>query len=247
MNPKILVGCPTYDGKGYCLKQYVEAVKKLDYDNYDIMLVDNSETAEYYEKLKSLGINAWHLGEKGLSVREKIAACRNLLRKIAIEKYDYFLILEQDVIPPKDIIKKLLSHNKKIVSAVYNMRMDDGKDMPVLWKFLDENEISEMTKKNLSLKSELENVKQKNANFCRRFEEGELPKDKLIRIAACGLGAVIIHKDVLERVAFKSEMGKEAYDDMLFSRDALSKGFEIFADTGIVCGHLQDESFMKSR
>jgi len=29
MNPKVLVGCPTYNGKGYCLKEYAEAVKNL--------------------------------------------------------------------------------------------------------------------------------------------------------------------------------------------------------------------------
>ena len=36
MNPKVLVGCPTYDGKKYCLKEYAEALKKLTYDNFDV-------------------------------------------------------------------------------------------------------------------------------------------------------------------------------------------------------------------
>ena len=43
MNPKVLVGCPTYDGKGYCLKEYVEAVRAIDYDNFDFIMVDNSD------------------------------------------------------------------------------------------------------------------------------------------------------------------------------------------------------------
>ena len=245
MNPKILVGCPTYDGKEYCLKEYADSVKNIGYDNYDIILVDNSENEEYYKKIKGLGVKAWHLSEKGLSTREKIAACRNLLRKLAIEEYDYFLSLEQDVIPPKDIIKKLLSHNKKIVSAVYNMKMDDGKEMPLLWRFLDEKEIGDLIKKNPNLKPEIGNIKQKSIKFSKRYESEELPKNILIKAAACGLGAVLIHKDVLKKIAFRAVAGKAAYDDMLFCQDALRNGFDIFADTSVVCRHLQDERFVK--
>jgi len=245
MNPKILVGCPTHDGKAYCLKEYAEAVKNLDYDNYDAVLVDNSETEKYYNKLKGLGIKAWRLSEKNLTARDKIAACRNLLRKMAIEEYDYFLSLEQDVIPPKNIIRKLLSHSKKIVSAVYYMIMDDSSEQPLLWKLLDEKELKKLVEKNPHLKEQVESIKQKNAQMTKRYEKDELPKNQLIRIAACGLGAVMIHKDVLKQIIFRTNEGRVAYDDMFFCQDALSKGFEIFADTSVVCRHLQDESFMK--
>ncbi len=243
MNPKILVGCPTYDGKAYCLKEYAGAVKNLDYGNYDFVLVDNSSAYEYYEKLKSLGINAWHLNEKDLSVRGKIVACRNLLRKMVIEKYDYFLSLEQDVIPPKDIIKKLLAHNKLIISAVYNMRMDDGKDHPLLWRFFEGKEAEEFIAKNPKIGPEVAAAMKKGL-LCKRYEPGELPKDKLIKIAACGLGAVLIHKSVLEKITFRASEKKDGYDDVFFCQDALANGFEIFADTGVICEHFQDEKFM---
>jgi len=242
MNPKILVGCPTYDGKAYCLKEYAEAVKNLDYDNYKVILVDNSEDEDYYGKIKQLGIEAWHFNEKGFSAREKIAACRNLLRKIAVGDYDYFLSLEQDVMPPKNIIKKLLSHKKRIISAVYNMKMDNGKEMPLLWRFLDEKELNDFIIKNPNLKEEVERVN-KNKKFSKRYEPEELPKNQLVKVAACGLGAVLIHKDVLQKIAFRSK--GEAYDDMFFCQDALANNFEIFADTSVACRHLQDERFVK--
>ena len=244
MNPKVLVGCPTFDGKAYCLKEYVDAVKNLDYDNYDVVLVDNSETDEYYDRIKSLGVNAWHLNEKGLSVHGKIVACRNLLRKMAIEKYDYFLSLEQDVIPPKDIIKKLLAHKKQIISAVYNMRMDDGKDYPLLWRFFEGREAEEFIAKNPKTKSEIAAAMKKGL-LCKRYEPGELPKNKLVKIAACGLGAVLIHNSVLKKVVFNAN--QVAYDDMFFSQEAIRSGFEIFADTGVVCRHFQDEKSMQKR
>jgi len=246
MNPKVLVGCPTFDGKAYCLEEYAKAVKNLDYDNYEIVLVDNSEKEEYREKLKKMGFNVWRLDEKGFSARERITACRNLLRKLAIDSYDYFLSLEQDVIPPKDIMKKLLSHNQKIVSAVYTMKMDDGKEMPLLWGFLDENEKKKFLEENPQLKSKIEEMGKKGL-LCKRIESvEELPKNKLIKVAACGLGAVLIHKDVLKKIVFRTDERKSAYDDMFFSQDALSKGFEITADTGVICRHIQGEESLKN-
>ncbi len=53
MTLKILVGCPTAEVKEYCLKQYAEAVKSLSYNNYNILLVDNSADSNYSEKIKS--------------------------------------------------------------------------------------------------------------------------------------------------------------------------------------------------
>jgi hypothetical protein len=49
---------------------------------------------------------------------------------------------------------------------------------------------------------------------------------------------VLVHKDVFKKIMFRSRGGKEAYDDMFFCQDAFSKGFEIFADTGVICEHL---------
>ncbi len=50
MNPKVLVGCPTSDYKEECLEEYAEAVKNLSYDNYEVLLIDNSKGNEYFER-----------------------------------------------------------------------------------------------------------------------------------------------------------------------------------------------------
>ena len=242
--PKVLVGCPTYDGKEYCLKEYVDAVKNLDYDNYDVVLVDNSKTNDYFERIQSFGIKSWHANPGNMPKRAVIATCRNLLRKLTIEDYDFFLSLEQDVIPPKDIITKLLLQRKRVISAVYNMVMDDGKKMPLLWRFLEKEEIEKLAESDPKLKEEIDNIKSDDARFCKRYEEGELPKNEVIKIAACGLGAVMIHKSVLKKVAFQHQSDKEAYDDMFFCRDVLRSGFEIYADTSVLCEHYQEKEFM---
>ena len=38
--PKVLVGCPTYSGFGYCLDRFLARVKSLSYKNYDVLIAD---------------------------------------------------------------------------------------------------------------------------------------------------------------------------------------------------------------
>ena len=40
-NPKVLVGCPTFSGKEYCLREYADRVKSLSYDNYDVFAFES--------------------------------------------------------------------------------------------------------------------------------------------------------------------------------------------------------------
>ena len=118
-NPKILVGCPTSFHKEYALKEYAEAVKSLDYDNYDVLLVDNSPDNVYYNKVQKHGLNVIK-GPYFEGAIQRIVTSRNVLREYVLENnYDYLLSLEQDVIPDKDVLKKLISHNKEVVSGIY--------------------------------------------------------------------------------------------------------------------------------
>ena len=125
--PKILVGCPTSDHKAYCLEPYIKAVTSLSYPDYDIMIVDNSKEDAYHKRITELLKK--FAKDKQFKVikdeyfenfKDRIVHSRNLIRDELIKnKYDCFLSLEQDVIPPKDVIERLLSHNKAIATGVY--------------------------------------------------------------------------------------------------------------------------------
>lgn len=207
---KILVGCPTSEHKGYCLKEYVEAVKNL---NCDVLLVDNSKDEEYYNKIKRLGINI--IKDKYFEkARDRIVNSRNLLRKYCLEKgYDYLFSLEQDVIPPKDIIDKLLKHNKKIVGALYFKLEDENTLSPLAW------------------------VHHKG-KYARRLNYGDIIEPRLIEVITCGLGCVLMHRDVLEKVNFRYDKNRDSFDDVWFGVDARRNGFKIYLDTSIKCKHL---------
>ena len=216
MNHKVLVGCPTSFHKGYCINEYAEAIKNLSYDNYDILLVENSEDNEYYKKIKQLNIPVIK-GPYFESARDRIVASRNILKEKAIQSYDYLLSLEQDVIPPKDIIERMLSHNKKVISGIYFNRnvFEDGiKLIPLAYVEIPGNE-------------ELPSM--------RTLNENELLSNKLIKIISCGLGCILIHKDALKKITFRYE--KNSFDDRWFCIDLYKNNIELYCDTSIKCKH----------
>jgi GT2 family glycosyltransferase len=219
---RVFVGCPTAALKEYCLQEYVDGLKALTWKDKDFLMVDNSGTPEYAEKIKKLGIPVVH-DEPLPDVKERIAHSRNILReKVLKDGYDYFLSLEQDVIPPPDIIERLLSHNKKVITGVYfTVYVMDGmqKMRPLVWKQDTEN-----PDKIVFMNDEVKAARGKTS--------------ALSQIAAAGVGCVLIHRSVLEKIKFR--VANNTYDDIPFWKDCAANGFERCADLAIVCRHVVD-------
>ncbi|MEK6903683.1 MAG: hypothetical protein AABW64_03495 [Nanoarchaeota archaeon] len=219
--PKILVGCPTSDHKAYCLDQYAEAIKSLTYSNYDILLMDNSQYSDYMKHILSLKIPAIK-APYFPTARERIVHSRNLLRKKVLEEgYDYFLSLEQDVIPPKDILERLLQHKQPVVAGVYYMEYDLKKQgivigkniLPLLYKQHDHENLIQLTPE-------------------------EVQKSQFMRVAASGLGCMLIHRSTLEKIFFRYAEGKLVFDDIWFCQDLEREGIPLYVDTSVKCKHL---------
>ena len=68
--------------------------------------------------------------------------------------------------------------------------------------------------------------------------EIELNNPRLIQVHKCGLGCVLIHRSVLEKIEFRYVKELEAFDDIHFSNDIIKNGFNIYADLSVVCKHL---------
>jgi len=219
---KVLVGCPTSETHKYCFKEYLEAVNNLTFKNKKILLVDNSKTTNYFNFIKNNGMDAIKT-QYTESARDRIVRSRNILRDIVLkEDYDYYLSLEQDVIPPKDAIERLLEHKKDIVSGVYFSRIKSLTDkkvkvLPLLWTWKEgSNNPYSMTDIDLALVM--------NNNF--------------IKIKYCGLGCLLISRKVLEKVKFRYDEKYPTFDDLHFCQDARGNGFEIYVDTSVKCKHL---------
>ena len=219
MKPRVLVGCPTSFHKEYALKEYAESVKFLSYDNYDVLLVDNSPDNNYFDKIKSLGLNVIK-GEYFEGAIKRIITSRNTLRKYALDNnYDYLFSLEQDVIPNRDALTKLVSHNKDVVSGIYFVHNIIGNRRVLIPQVF------------LELPNKINNLPD-----MRWLTEEEFLSNKLIKIISCGMGCVLIHKNILNKIEFRSE--NNVFDDRFFGIDLYKKNIPMYCDTSVKCKHL---------
>ena len=117
--PKVLIFTPTYSGKDYCTKRFLDNISLINYPNHEFLLIDNSEGLEYYEHLKTLTDDVVHI-PRGKNGRESLAAAQNYARQYAVkEGFDYVLSVEIDLFPPANIIQHLMKHFKPVVGALY--------------------------------------------------------------------------------------------------------------------------------
>jgi len=227
---KVLVGCPISSYKKEVMHYYLKGLQSLTYEQKEIVLIDNSPDEELFNSLKK---------EKRLTVeksihlqgiRDMIIRDRNRLREIALKgNFDYFLSLEQDIVPPPDIIERLLENGKDVCSAVYfcyKERILRGPNQKVLKRF-DLTPISYNW-----LDPEIKEVK-----LTRRMSFNEAFPSRLQQIQLCGVGCMLIGRKVLEKIKFRYEKDGTGFDDIFFGLDCQDNGFEIWLDSRIVCMH----------
>lgn len=111
--PKVLVTCPTYDGKEYCWQKWIDMAKSLTYPNYDILVVDNSKTEDFYNKYKDQ-IPMIHLtfgpDEKDDGMYRVCRSMAEVQRHFLKGGYDYWMNIEADNIPPPNVIEELMKY-----------------------------------------------------------------------------------------------------------------------------------------
>ena len=219
MNPKILVGCPWNAKKAYILDRYVNRLKELDYDNYEIVLSDNSSDETFKDKIeKEYGIKVlkspWHIKS-----RQRIVNSRNQLRQYALDNnFDYYMSIEADVIPPKDIIRVLLSHDKKIVGGWYYVG-DPNHARPCVsqeWKAIGDENIVQAPPTPVVM-----------------------AQNRLMKAFLGSMGIMLISKEVLEKIPFRCFEHFSHHDDTWFFFDAEARGFEVWIDTEMLVSYFQ--------
>jgi len=222
--PKVLVGCPTSEHKRECLRDFSVGVKRLSYPNFDVLILDNSLGEEYIKEIRAMGLNA----EKSPyfeKASERVIHARNILRKKVLDEgYDYLLILEQDVIPPSDVIERMVVKNEKIVSGVTFHLFEselDGKKMLQMRPLIGEWD--------------------KNAGIGLRFYDTDnvIKAFHNIYVGYCAFGCALIHRDVLSEISFRFEEqnGVVFWDDYCFCKDVFGK-HKILADLSLKCKHM---------
>jgi FkbM family methyltransferase len=148
---------------------------------------------------------------------------RNLIAHWALN-YDYLFSIDSDIAFERDTLKKMLAHDRDMVSGLYIQR-----------KF------GEHT---------LELYEHNGRGGVANIPYEKIKGRGLVEIAGCGFGCVLVKTDVIRAIEYPQFKYHSAIDhahtiseDTDFCTKALAKGFRIWADTSIKCRHIGSHTF----
>jgi len=261
LTPKVLIGVPSYTGHAYCRKQLVESLKRIAQpENIDVLIVWNGPKLWGFDDFTTK-IYKQKPGDRGVDIlREK----QNIIRDYAIKhKYDYIFLLESDNIPPDNIIDKLLSHNKDIITGFYFLKTTHSFNHPC------DADMKRKIKRAIGIEPDVAViVRQTPVPHIMQLYRGTIfEPDKAARmwtmddwvqakqrsetvvpIYAAGVGALLISREVFEQVRFTGGLGefKDQLTDIVFYRDAGEFGYTPWCDLDCIVDHLHlDPTYMK--
>ena len=157
------------------------------------------------DKLKRKVLNHLHQYKRG--------------REVFLEgSYDAMMVVESDIIPPKDAIQKLAALDADLAYGVYRFRLSN-----VINIF------------------EMYPGRPRNVGESLSIRPGRLAaavKAGVTKCSGAGFGCILIKREVMEKIPFRVEWPKNGgHCDSPFVRDAMRRGFEQLADMTVVCGH----------
>lgn len=137
--------------------------------------------------------------------------------------YDAMLVIESDIIPPSDTIRKLEALNSDCAYGVYRFRVSDVINIFERYPGAPRN-----MGESISIKPHI---------LRQAIKIGKLP------CSGAGLGCVLIRRNVLEAIDFRLE-NNMAHCDSWFNQDVLRAGFTQWADMSVICGHKDEQGVM---
>lgn len=146
----------------------------------------------------------------------RVDQVRNLIADWVVRGYDYLFAVDHDVTFPEDTISKMLAHDKDLVTGVYRQRIEPQAI-----------EIYDLDQRRLSVD---------------QLYSG--PSD-LVQIGGCGFGCVLVKKEVMARIGYPQfeyhvalDHANTVSEDTDFCRKAMDRGFTLWCDRTILCGHI---------
>ena len=221
--PKILIAIPTYEGKNYCLDEFLKNIRKFDYpkNRLEIFIADNSKSnsnAKYINK--KYKIKVFWKDYEGYSIFEKLADTHNQLRRYFLESdCDYMFHLESDIFPPKNILWELLWANKPVVNGLYQV-FDASWRTPCIALQDKKHEFYEDNLYYYTIDT-----------FSHWFIDGTIKKTHI-----AGIGCCLMKRKIMEKFSFRSgEVGIPP--DSYFALDLANSKQDNWVHTGILSYH----------
>lgn len=133
--------------------------------------------------------------------------------------YDYFFVVESDVIPPENALVRLLALDADVAYGLYLFRK--SQNVNVFEKYVP---TGLNVGQPLNLKPRL---------YQKALRQG------VIDCSGGGLGCALIARHVLEKLDFRME--GRMYCDTYFTKDVYKTGFAMKADLRVQCGHKDED------
>lgn len=152
----------------------------------------------------------------------QIDQVRNLIAHWIVNyDFDYLFSVDSDIIFERDTLKKLLSHDVPLVSGMYRQRLPEQ----VI-------ELYDLNQVNLPY------------DVIQSFDQD------FFEIGGCGFGCVLVKKEVFQAIGYPyfeyhSAISHEDTfsEDVDFCQKTQKKGFKMYADRTIKCGHKGTHTF----
>lgn len=170
-----------------------------------------------------------------------IADGRNKLVETFLSKprATHLLFLDTDITCASNACRKLLSHDKQIISGVYFQRGEH--QFPLIYNYQGIRRMHDKSRPAFSpmlapVYDYLDKKRLPHVGITYATLEGN---DGLIEIGGCGAGFLLVKRDIFENIPFpwfSFEMGGE---DLYFCHKARKHGFQIWADMSVLLGHLR--------
>lgn len=109
--PPVLVACPNHEVKEYAFERWIRSVRGLTYPNFDVLVVDNSPNGNFAERwndqVRIVRIDP--AGIEHLAVLRINLSYERIREEMLAGNYERLMIIESDIIPPPDIIERLVA------------------------------------------------------------------------------------------------------------------------------------------
>lgn len=148
--------------------------------------------------------------------RHNIAHNYNKARQFVLDNgYDALMTVEADMILPSDALTKLLATGADVAYGLYCFKATST------WSAFTELDMDH----GRSLRKDEEKAKE--------------AWGKVIPVAGVGHGCTVIRRNVLEKIAFRTdETRPHVHNDWCFAYDCQQEGFSQVCDLSVVCGHI---------
>ena len=150
----------------------------------------------------------------------RVDQVRNLIADWVVRGFDYLFAVDHDVTFAPDTLKKMLAHDKDLVSGIYRQR------------------VPEQT-------LEIYDINQQRMTMEQLLGPSQIIESGLVQIGGCGFGCVLVKKEVMSRIGYPQFEYHPALDhnntrseDNDFCRKATNAGFTLWCDPTILCGHI---------